>query len=292
MALRRHIPDDDNPERKSITELEYDAADPAKRLRLLKDDAQWPPEWRDADPTIQAFRARAQTMIAAYFNDASELTTEVLAALLYKELAKPIGKLTAVKMFDLGPSYISNLREQMAQMKSATLVNIHLGEVTWWNTRLHLVASMLRDFTDVKEIIFCDGDRFLTMATPMTVRVRLAERNSGLEDAYLRFKQQLGPALRPGQWTRPWINYPAIVSESFAGRSEVEIKEDVEAGQLQKGFGLTQEATPIALTGQPPSSLQRDIIRCRTPYVVLECGGTCDSVIDRVALTTRIAKAS
>jgi hypothetical protein len=50
-----------------------------------------------------------------------------------------------------------------------------------------------------------------------------------------------------------------------------------------------QEATRVELNIQPPSLLQRDIIRCATPYVVLECGGTCDSVVDRVALTTRIA---
>ena len=127
------------------------------------------------------------------------------------------------------------------------------------------------------------------MATPMEVRVRLAEREPGLEDAYLQFKQRLGSAPSAKRMDETLINYPTIVSGCFASRPEIEIKEDVDAGQLQKGFGLTQEATRIELNGQPPSILQRDIIRCRTPYVVLECGGTCDSVIDRVALTTRIA---
>jgi hypothetical protein len=286
-----YIPDDDNPERKSITELEYEAAVPDKRLLfLLKDEAEWPLEWRDPDSArIQALRGRAQTKIAAYFSDVSELTTEVLAALLYKELAKPIGDLTAVERFDLGPSYIDNLREKIAKMKSATLVNIHLGEIPWWNTRLHLVASMLRDFTDVKEMIFCDGDRFLTMATPMDVRIRLAEREPGLEAAYLQFKRQLGPAPSAKRIDDTLISYPGIASGCFAGQQEIEFKEDVDAGQLQKGLGLTPEATRVELNNQPPSLLQRDIIRCATPYVVLECGGTCDSVVDRVALTTRIA---
>jgi len=286
-----YIPADDNAERKSITELEYDAADPAKRLLfLLKEEAQWPQEWRDADVArIQALRARAQTKIAAYFTDASELAIEVLAALLYKELAKPIGDLTAVQMFDLGPSYIDNLREQMAKLKSATLVNIHIGQIPWWNTRLHLVASMLRDFTDVKEMIFSGDEQFLAMATPLDVRVRLSEREPGLDDAYRRFKEQLGPAPSARRIDETLINYPAIVSTCFAGRPELQVKEDVDASQLQKGFDLTQEATRIELNGQPPSILQRDIIRCRTPYVILERGRVFDSVMDRVALATRIA---
>jgi Domain of unknown function (DUF4062) len=286
-----YVPDDDNPERKSITELEYEAAEPAKRLLfLLKDEAKWPPESRDADPErIRALRARALTKISAYFSNVSELTTEVLAALLYKELAKPIGDLTSVQTFELGPSYINNLREKIANVKSATLLKVHLGEIPWWNTRLHLVASMLRDFTGVKEIIFCDGDRFLTMATPMDVRIRLAEREPGLDAAYLQFKQRLGPAPSAQRMDETLIYYPQIVSECFGWRAEEVIKEDVDAGQLRKGLDLTPEASRIELNGQPPTVLQRDIIRCATPYVVLECGGTCDSVIDRVALTTRIA---
>jgi len=287
-----YIPDDDNAERKSITELEYEAAEPAKRLLfLLKEDAEWPREWRDADSgRIQALRGRAQTKIAAYFGDVSELTTEVLAALLYKELAKPISDLTTVQKFELGPSYIDNLREQIAKMRAATLVNIHLGEIPWWNTRLHLVASILRDFTEVKGMIFCDGDRFLTMATPLDVRNRLGERERGLEDAYLQFKQRLGPAPSARRIDETLIDYPAIVAGCFGGRREMEIKEDVDAGQMQKGLGLTPEATRVELNSQPPSLLQRDIIRCPTPYVVLEFGGTCDSIVDRVALTTRIAE--
>jgi hypothetical protein len=227
--------------------------------------------------------------MAAFFGDVSELTTEVLAALLYKELAKPIGELTSVQMFDFGPSYIYNLREQIAKMRSATLVKLHLGEIPWWNTRLHLVASMLRDFSNVKEMIFCEADRFLTMATPMDVRIRLAEREPGLEAAYWQFKQRLGTAPSAQRMDEALINYPEIVSACFGGQREMDIEEDVDAGQIQKGLGLTQEATRIELNGQPPSLLQRDIIRCATPYVVLECGGTCDSVVDRVALTTRIA---
>lgn len=175
-------------------------------------------------------------------------------------------------------------------MRTATIVNVHLGEIPWWNTRLHLVASMLRDFTDVREMIFCDGDRFLTMATPLDVRSRLGERERGLEDAYLQFKQRLGPAPSARRIDETLIDYPEIVAGCFGGRREIEIKEDLDASLLQRGLGLMQEATRIQLNNQPPSLLQRDIIRCATPYVVLECGGACDSVVDRLALTTRIAE--
>jgi hypothetical protein len=285
-----YIPDDDNPERKSITELEYEAAEPDKRLLfLLKDEAEWPKEWRDADPArIQALRRRAQTKITAYFGDVSELTTEVLAALLYKELAKPLGALTIVEAVSFGTSYIDNLKEKMPEMSSATLVKIQLGGTPWWNTRLHLVASLLSDFTNVREMIFCDRDRFLAMVTPMDLRIRLAEREPGLDAAYLQFKQRLGATPSARRMDETLDNYPGIASACF-GRQESQIKEDVDAGHVQRGLGLKQEATRVELNSQSPSLLQRDIIHCITPYVVLECGGTCDSVVDRVALTTRIA---
>jgi len=85
------------------------------------------------------------------------------------------------------------------------------------------------------------------------------------ETPYLQFKQQLGPAPSAKRIDETLINYPEIVSGCFGKRSEIEIKEDVDAGQLQKGLGLTPEATRVELNSQPPSLLQRDIIRCATP---------------------------
>ena len=128
------------------------------------------------------------------------------------------------------------------------------------------------------------------MATPMDLRIRLAEREPGLEAAYFQFKQRLGPAPSARRIDETLIDYPVIASGCFGGRQEIDIKEDVDAGQVKKGLGLAQEATRVELNGQSPSLLQHDIIRCDTHYVVLECGGICNSVVDRVALTTRIAK--
>lgn len=63
-----YIPDDDNPERKSITELEYEAAEPAKRLLFLavrmagRGLRAYPgAPWTGADQDRSLFRRRLRT---------------------------------------------------------------------------------------------------------------------------------------------------------------------------------------------------------------------------------------
>lgn len=94
VALRYgYVPTDDNPEGKSITEMEYDKAVDTRRPKLAFmldiDDEEfgWPPkrcdkDWQDDASRISRFRARVGTEVGrALFTTADSLATSVLQAL-------------------------------------------------------------------------------------------------------------------------------------------------------------------------------------------------------------------
>lgn len=94
VALRYgYVPADDNPEGKSITEMEYDKAVETGRptlafmLDIDDEDFGWPPkrcdkDWQDDASRISRFRARVGTELGrALFTTADSLATSVLQAL-------------------------------------------------------------------------------------------------------------------------------------------------------------------------------------------------------------------
>ncbi len=100
VALRYgYVPKDDNPQGKSITEMEYDKAIDAKRPKLAfmldidDDDFGWPPkrcdkDWQDTDSNIARFRERVGGELGrALFTTPESLATAVLQALRQQEIA-------------------------------------------------------------------------------------------------------------------------------------------------------------------------------------------------------------
>lgn len=106
VALRYgYVPKDDNPQGKSITEMEYDKAIDAKRPKLAfmldidDDDFGWPPkrcdkDWQDTDSNIARFRERVGSELGrALFTTPESLATAVLQALRQQEIAEmPAGE--------------------------------------------------------------------------------------------------------------------------------------------------------------------------------------------------------
>ena len=78
-----YVPADNNPQAKSVTELEYSAAEKITRLVFLLDDiANWPDEMKDEDLTkITTLRTKLKKYCAGYFSDAKGLALEVISAL-------------------------------------------------------------------------------------------------------------------------------------------------------------------------------------------------------------------
>ncbi|WP_374246125.1 SUMF1/EgtB/PvdO family nonheme iron enzyme [Zoogloea sp.] len=106
VALRYgYVPKDDNPQGKSITEMEYDKAIDAKRPKLAfmldidDEDFGWPPkrcdkDWQDTDSNIARFRERVGSELGrALFTTPESLATVVLQALRKQEIAEmPAGE--------------------------------------------------------------------------------------------------------------------------------------------------------------------------------------------------------
>ena len=106
VALRYgHIPAEDNPACKSITEMEYDKAVETTRPKLAfmldidDEDFGWPPKrcdnnWQDADSNIARFRERVGNELGrALFTNPESLATAVLQALRQQEItAMPAGE--------------------------------------------------------------------------------------------------------------------------------------------------------------------------------------------------------
>lgn len=100
VALRYgYVPKDDNPQGKSITEIEYDKAVEAGRPKLAfmldidDEDFGWPPkrcdkDWQDTDSNIARFRERVGCELGrALFTTPESLSTAVLQALRQQEIA-------------------------------------------------------------------------------------------------------------------------------------------------------------------------------------------------------------
>ena len=106
VALRYgHIPADNNPAGRSITEMEYDKAVETTRPKLAfmldidDEDFGWPPkrcdkDWQDANSNIARFRERAGNELGrALFTTRESLATAVLQALRQQEIAEmPAGE--------------------------------------------------------------------------------------------------------------------------------------------------------------------------------------------------------
>lgn len=106
VALRYgHIPADNNPAGKSITEMEYDKAVETTRPKLAfmldidDEDFGWPPkrgdkDWQDANSNIARFRERVGKELGrALFTTPENLATAVLQALRQQEITEmPAGE--------------------------------------------------------------------------------------------------------------------------------------------------------------------------------------------------------
>lgn len=299
-----YVPTEDNPEGKSITELEFLAAGRAQKPRLiflLADDAAWPSSLRDAEREqdegrrIRALRNHLKTTRwAAFFKSADDVAKQVLTAVLQYESTKRVGDMAAMdgikSAAELGPSYLANIQQQIDQLGSVEFIALRLGPLPWWNTRLHLAAALASDFTEIRGIVLLDAEsRFLAMASPLEIRRALSKALPKLEMAYLQSREQApnSPWIA-GEVDRILFSYPAAITAIF-GRAEAEVKQVVTPAGLRE-LGLKSEAEVIEQFGTERGQLlNSDLVRRRAPFVVLMRDGNLEGVIDRAELASRIA---
>ena len=290
-----YVPEDNNPQSQSVTELEYSSACQKNipcRLFLLKDDADWPTEWRDADAArINALRAKLKKLCSAYFFDANGLAVEVLASLRVLEATRFAKQLEALdviqKAQEAGTSYLGTIVDKIDSLTTAPFVEFQIGPLPWWNTRLHLIAALLQEFGTTQELVFVDADRrFLVMSSPSEVRHRLAQRWPLLELAYDSFRTSYANTLaKVGEYL---VCYPGMVKAVF-GTEEKDAVEVVTARQLVSELGLAHDAESVAVGDKGQVFLQREILGRNTPFVALVRDGRLEGLVDRKELALKVA---
>ena len=296
---RGYVPIDNNPQGKSVTEMEYAAAERITRLLFLLDEtANWPDEMRDQDITkITELRTELKKYCAGYFSDAKGLALEVISALdMYKSkvLSKRINVVNEIRQAQqVGPSYIQNLTEKLDALKDAPLLEFEIGTddkpaPPWWNTRLYLLAALADEVYHTRGFAFVEPDRpFLMLAEPKEVRYRLKQRWPVLEEAYQGFRRNVATTdmIVPSLW-----DYPRAVDTAF-GKPEKDGIDVVTAHHLTYELGILRNAEVVDLPDKNASFLVREVAGRHTPYVAMLRDGKLEGFVDRDFIFNQAGKA-
>lgn len=292
-----HIPKGNNPERLSVTEMEYTAAGtkPMTRLTfLLKEKARWPKTRKDTDlARIKNLRTRLKERCSGYFSTADGLTVEVLTALRIYESTRLVQQIEAVdiilKAQKLGPSYMMNIKNKLGLLREEAFVELCLGPTPWWNTRLYLVAALAHEFGQTLGLVFVDSiGQFLLMAPPSEICYRLALRYPALKQAYENFRQSV--ATLEDVEDQIW-RYPQFVSEALKEDEQV-AKHCLSERDLQYDLGIARDAEIVDVRAKSQRYLQQEILGRQTPFVALVRDGQLDGLADRGLLAERVAQAA
>ena len=299
-----YVPSDDNPENKSITELEYLAALRAQKpclVFLLADDAAWPSSQRDAEKEedegkrIRDLRKRLKAeRWAGFFKSPDDLAKQVLKSVFQFESTKRIESLKGIDHIaataELGDSFRPNIAEQIEKQASAEFVVLRLGPTLWWNTRLHLAAALASDFTEIGQFVLLDAEgRFLTMAPPVEIRRALAKTLTKLEKVYLQSREQPSVFPEESEVDNIVFNYRAAVRTIFEDEEEESVKEIMTPTRVRE-LGIKSQGEVLEEFGPERRPLLiSDLMRRHVPYIVLMRDGKLEGVIDRLELASRIA---
>jgi Domain of unknown function (DUF4062) len=296
-----YVPEQDNSDARSITELEYLAAGAAGKPRfvfLLDDKTPWSSVLRDADlqddggRRIREFRnnLRKSTWIN-YFHSPDSLAKNVLVTLLQYEATKRAETLKPLddikSAVDLGPSYLENVGKNIGELGSIEFVSLHLGPTPWWNTRFHLVAALASDFTDIQQfIVFNARGGFELIAPPTEIRRALAKATPKLEAAYQTAREFFGPSVNPIDAVT--LNY-SVASIQVFNQPESAFKQVVTPLMLRE-LGFRQQGEAIDLEWHGGSLTPFDIVLRKARFLVLMRDSKCEGIVDRVEIASRLAQ--
>ena len=298
-----YVPQDDNPNGKSITELEYLAAGGAGRPRLMflsANDAAWPPsELRDPAQSedgkhIDTFRTTLnREKWFSTFRSPDQLTSKVMISVVQLDSMKRVESMEALDKInqaeDLGPSYLGNIKQQIAALAAVDFVCIRLGPIPWWDTRLHLVSALASDFTDIRQFVLLDTKGgFVTMSSPGEIRRGLAKSKPLFEMVYQNARQ-LAQACPGDEVEQIIFNYPSAVSNALGGQLEQNVKQVMVPASI-RNLGIKADGEAVEqLLSERQSDLYSDVLRRRRPFVAVMQGDKLEGIVDRTELAARIA---
>jgi hypothetical protein len=307
----------------SITEIEYQQArSQRERTRclmfLLEEDATWPLAWVDAvhnqasAEKLAAFKAKLAGESSHGFRSADDLVREVMAAVhmedfqtwnlaMKREFEKqfkeckvtpqgsPEGLQNNYKLY-LNASgkdvIIQVLQTAIQNANESKLVRIDLGQNGgWWSTRLHLLAGLLADYTEVEKLVFCQEGRHLGTCGPVETRRALAA-------AFPKIEKAFAGSLPEQRAFDPQEDVPGIVtrfSEALdAQGGEPLLKVQLGAHLVRNFPGFNQDRIPY-VPNQDETDRQRELLLKPHPFVAVEDAQGEVTIVNRIELACRIA---
>lgn len=307
-----HVPEDDNPEGLSITHLEYLKAqkeEMAVLVFLLEDEREWDAEFtdsetgeNDAGARIAAFRAELEKLASSRFREPNELAVNVLASVMIAEsearrgtLPEEIGSAESLTMMSSQiPEIIGKISQAIMPSERPAdkpeVFEIDLGDGDrWWSTRLHLLAGLCQEFTQVRLFVFKGlGGHYLGMCSPSDVRRGVARTTRVAEEAYRESLPEPGnEAPDPLDDVNGVVTRFSESMDRFGG--EEQVKKWIPARVVERWRGFDSSRLEVPDTSVSPQLLQ-EITDRKTPYVALVVNEQLHMVVNRANLATKVAK--
>ena len=306
-----YVPPDGNPDRRSITELEYRKAVAMGKPRVLfclNDGAPWPDELRDSitgEGHGGADITRLRDMVGrdrmpGLFSSVQDLGLNAAAALHLhavdartRALSTDLASASCLTLqSSQRPEIVDNIKRAIMESGKVNVIKINLGQgESWWSTRLHLLAALCADYTDVRQLLFeGEGYRFVGMATPSQARRILARAFPAVETAY----RESMPS--PGEVSFDPVDDVSTVVDRFSAKmdalgGELAVKRWVAPHVVGAWPGATLPSLTADDTSITPELLNV-LVQRDQPFVVLVREGIVQQVVDRAALATRMATAA
>jgi hypothetical protein len=196
------------------------------------------------------------------------------------------------------PAIIATV-ESAIQDPEVKLVEVDLGDGRrWWHTRLFLLVALAEDYTGIESVVFrtTRGSRpscFAGIAPVASTRRALAAEFPNLQLAYVT--TQIWKPLGPNQGVGEAASM--TISNYLTNSNEAVSKIEVTEAMLRRWLGLTLIVQGLPWRRDQPDRLddpQRlwEIVQRSEPFVPLTNGEELLRVVDRQALTRRVAAAA
>jgi hypothetical protein len=180
-------------------------------------------------------------------------------------------------------------------------VNLH-STPYWWSTRLFLLAALAEEYTTIARLVFVEGDdarRYVGMASPRVVRQSLELRFPYMGVAFRTLVGNCRPA-NPGkkaevqcvgeQWQHFQFQPDPNDTKTY---EEKDIKQLVDATQLTALLqGVLETSSRRWRGGLASRRLYARIMTCDLAFVPLLSGRRLEKIVDRCALSIRIASSA
>lgn len=291
-----YVPPDDNPDKQSVTRLEFEEAKRAGKpvLAFMVDpNAPWPPSQidaispdNDAAEAIRSFRDEVgMNYLAGIFRTADELASQAAAAVAVRGLnlhmVERLLSQTAVSADEMGgfgqgdvlfDSTLGEISRMVARAGSFRALVIDLGDGDrWWSTRLYLLANLLRSLTAVRQLVFRQAGRFVGMASPAAVVDGLAEAFPLLDE----FARRLGQgestqdsARETDRQLTQWENFLKMRNDTVV---EIDVKVGVRPELLRSWIGERLVTRCVRIDESGPTMAQvQQIVDSLIPDVPIE----------------------